>query len=410
MATHSEGSRRRPSRLGGFVKTTIKYLDRVYVPSETPPYDFDPHFDLKFDSSGKPVRYGEEFVHPDGTPLYLEEFSDNDDDDRKADDAEDDKLRRWLMRKAKDWGLADVDKMNEDIESWNFQTLLGWIKSKRVEICLAGYIGMTALILALWEPSSPWWPLLPLVFSVIHAALKGVKAFVADTGLFIGLIWLVVKVVQANVPTDEEILHACTEMTGDHTCAAYLGEVHEAVDRGFFDGETGVYHLMEGVTEPGRVAQVLAKTVPRPSLFDLFGAMEKLVGLNILVSFLFTLKRTKSLWEATKRVGKMRTAWASKILWELGVALGATNLSEIFQAMRQVLVTNFLPSLRATVQYLSRGVTYKALEWSTARQAALDDIDPETMVRGETLYTTLFLIGFVLVFIYHFVKVLQLRD
>lgn len=306
----------------------------VYIKME---YEFDSKNDMHrfFDPvpSSPEKLWGEIFVNPDGSPLLLEDESDDGDDS-------DSKLRRYMKQIAAALGfdLKMIENGGKETTSKGpTLSCASLLKSTIPAMRVVGYVGLTTMSVALSEPRSSMWPLLPAFLYIVHMSLKEKSRLAVDAILLMQLASLTLQVLQTTVPSDENLLEACMAQRGDLHCKAALTELEHSTSQLFkqaqdFQSNPSLLDHGSGVS-PGDSITAFKDLTLEKVVYRVGDIVLRFTEMSSLASFFFTLAYRRSVWEAVKHEGWISSFFLPHSLNSLIEATKIATVSNLMYTM-----------------------------------------------------------------------------
>jgi len=308
---------------------------------------------------------------------------------------DDDKLRVFILKVCKLLGI-DIDKL---IKVEPAGTCADWIRSSFVNIRLAGYIAVTAMSLALYEPFSDLWPLIPAFIFTVHSALLKKGRKVMDTALVLSLAALVLKEQSTIVPSDSQLGEVCMAQTGGFHCEKALEKLRATTSTVMGNATAFQDHLLTGEKSPVIEALPLFTTTDTYDLIDGFLNMAaNATEMASLTSLFYAIARQHDVWKAVRKKGWFHSFFAIASIKTLAQAVGATTMSHLMQTLSNLSV-QLQGVMRFMVVGLPRGFStelYEGMVAKAARGSSLltyaSALDGKTMSRVLTILLFLFML------------------
>jgi hypothetical protein len=332
--------------------------------------------------------------------------------DENVKHKDDDKLRVFILKVSKLLGF-DLNNLT-NVEPPDSESCVKWLKSSVVYMRLAGYIALTTMSLALYEPSSDLWPLIPAFLFAVHSALqsahheKGRK--VMDTALILSLAALLLKEQRTIVPSDEELGRVCIAQTGEFHCEKALEELRATTTTVMENAAAFQSNLLTDKKSPVNDAlPVLTTTNPYDLATGFLNMSEKATAMASLTSFFYSIARKRSVWETVTKKGWFHSFYALASFKTLMQALKVTTMSELMHTLSYLSV-QLQGVMRFVVVGLERGFSTKLYEGIVAKAARGSSLlTYASALDGETMARVLVILLFLFMLLYYTVRYLIKR-
>jgi len=361
------------------------------------------------------------FVNADGTPHIL--------GDVPTTGRE--RLRAFVSKVVKLLGI-NLDALMRERHPEG--TCTEWIKSKTPSLRVAGYIALTTMTLAFWEPSSDLWPLIPAFLYAVHTALTAKGRMAADGLLLMSLLGVTLQVLRTTVPSDKELFGVCVAHTGGFHCGDALDELQQAAggiiaNTRAFQGNLLKDDRMEALRRPGPAIEALRRPgpaiealvpagVPELTISNFLSAGGHLVDLlykatqvSALASYMYAYaRRGGSLARTVKAKGWFTTFFALTSIKSLMDAMSVTTMSALMGTMA-ALARNLQVAMRFVVVGMKRGFSpdlYDALRVSVARSRPVFE-QVVAAVNASTMANVIMVILFFFMLLYYTLRYVNRR-
>lgn len=372
-------------------------------------------------------RWGEIFVNPDGSPLLLEDESDDDDD---GDDG-DSKLRRYMKQIAAALGFDLKMIENESKRPSNkgptnkgptskgpsskgpTLSCASLLKSAIPALRVVGYVGLTTMSVALSEPRSSMWPLLPAFLYTVHMSLKAKSRLAVDAILLMQLASLTLQVLQTTVPSDENLLEACMAQRGDLHCKAALTELEHSTSQLFkqtqdFQSNPSLLDHGSGVS-PGDSITAFKDLTLEKVAYRVGDIVLRFTEMSSLASFFFTLAYRRSVWEAVKGEGWISSFFLPHSLNSLIEATKIATVSNLMYTMANM-SAHLEGLMKFVVLYAKRGSSqthFKAIMAAAMEKNVL--LENAASLEFDTMSKVISLVLFFLMLLYYVLHAINRR-